>query len=144
LIPASLVMQHAMHDYRLWILEQLSLASGYLLGPNEPLAGEATIMPPEYIGDSSKRDLAVVVTAAHILLFRIDLLDGQPRWVVLVARPTHVTMEVRNFVASGFLGSGLTVSAGSAQWVIRGVPGVWKPRQVTDAWRTGSAQRLPR
>jgi hypothetical protein len=58
-------------DYRLWTLEQLAAATTYLLGPNEPmLAGEATIMPPELVGNSSKRDLAVVVTATHVLGFR--------------------------------------------------------------------------
>jgi len=132
-----------LRDYRLWTLEQLAAATAYLLGPDEPmLAGEATIMPPEWIGDSSKRDLAVAVTAAHVLIVRIDFLDGQPRWIVLVARPTDVKMEVRSWVASGFMGTALTVSRGDAQWVIRGVPGVWKPELVIDAWRTGSAQRL--
>ncbi len=51
-------------------------------------------------------------------------------------------MEVRSFVASGFMGTALTVSRGNAQWLIRGVPGVWKPELVLDAWRAGSAQTL--
>jgi len=143
MIPYVLVTLPALRDYRLWTLEQLSLATAYLLGPNEPvLAGEATVMPQEWMGDSSKRDLAVVVTAAHVLIFRIDFLDGQPRWIVLVAHPTEVKMEVRSWVEAGFRGDALTVSRGDAQWLIRGAPGVWKPELVVGAWRTGSAQPL--
>jgi hypothetical protein len=142
LIPQFLVMDPALRDYRSWTLEQMAATTAYLLGPNEPmLAGEATIMPPEWVGDSSKRDLAVVVTAAHVLILRIDSLDGQPRWIVLVARPTDVKMEVRSWVAAGFRGNALTVSSGNAQWLIRGAGGVWRPELVLDAWRKGSAQR---
>jgi hypothetical protein len=144
LIPHLSVTVPALRDYRLWTLEQLAAATAYLLGPNEPmLAGEATVMPPEYVGDSSKRDLAVAVTAAHVLLFRIDSFDGRPRWIVLAARPTDVTMEERSFVRAGFFGGpALTVSSGNATWVIRGSAGVFKPKPVLDAWRTASAQRL--
>jgi hypothetical protein len=135
--------ERALRDYRLWTLEQLALATAYLLAANEPmLAGEATIMPPEYIGDSSKRDLAVVVTAAHVLIFRIDSLDGQPRWIALVARPTDVRMRVLPLIESLFRGPALVVSRGNEQWIIRGSPGVFNPKPVLDAWRTGSAQRL--
>jgi hypothetical protein len=143
LIPQFQVTYPALRDYRLWTLEQLVAVTTFLLGPNEPmLAAEATIMPPEWIGDSSKRDFAVVVSAEHVLLFRIDSLDGQPRWILLAARPTDVKMEIRSFIAAGFRGSALTVSSGNAQWLIRGVPGVWKPELVVDAWRTRSAQML--
>ena len=142
LIPGYHITGPALRDYRLWTLEQLTAATTYLLGPNEPiLAAEATIMPPEWIGDSSKRELAVVVTAEHVLILRIDSLDGQPRWVVLVARPADVKMEVRSWVAAGFRGNALTVSIGSAKWLIRGVDDVWKPELVLDAWRKGAAQK---
>ena len=143
LIPHLVVIRPALRDYRSWTLEQLAAATAFLLGPKETiLGGEATLLPPEYVGASAVRDLAVAVTAEHVLLFRIDSFDGQPRWVVLVARPTDVKMEVRSFAAAGFMGPALTVSSGNAQWVIRGVPGVWKPKALLDAWRTGSAQRL--
>ena len=87
----------------------------------------------------------VAVTAAHVLLFRIDLLDGQSWWIVLVARPTDVTMEERSFVKAGFLG-GLALTVSSWQ---RGVgdpriSGRVRPKPVLDAWRTGSTQRLSR
>ena len=144
-IPHFYVLSPALREYRSWTLEQMALATAYLLGPNEPMvAGEATIVPPVYVGDSSTRDIAVVVTAAHVLIFRIDHFDGQPRWIALAAHLADVTMEVRSFFASGFLGPALTISGGNAKWVIRGEPGVWKPNLVLEAWRTGSAQRLSR
>ena len=143
MIPGYHVTGPALRDYRVWTPEQLAAATAYLLGPNEALlAAEATIMPPEWMGDSSKRDLAVVVTAAHVLIFRIDFLDGQPRWIMLVARPTDVKMEVRSWVEAGFRGNALTVSHGNAQWLIRGVDDVWKPELLLDAWRKGAAQKL--
>ena len=144
-IPHFYVLSPALREYRSWTLEQMALATAYLLGPNEPMvAGEATIVPPVYVGDSSTRDIAVVVTAAHVLIFRIDHFDGQPRWIALAAHLADVTMEVRPFFASGFLGPALTISGGNAKWVIRGELGVWKPNLVLEAWRTGSAQRLSR
>jgi hypothetical protein len=128
--------ERALRDYRLWTLEQLALATAYLLGPNEPmLAAEATVMPPEYVGDSSKRGLAVVLTAAHVLLLRIDSLDGQPRWIALAARPTDVKMKVRPFLQRLFRGPALVVSRGNEQWIIRGEIGVFQPKPVVDAWR---------
>jgi hypothetical protein len=132
----SLPAEGALRDYRLWTLEQLALATAYLLGPNEPmLAGEATILPPQYVGDSSKRELAVVVTAARVLLFRIDFLDGQPRWIALVARATDVKMKILPLVESLFRGPALVVSRGNEQWAIRGSPSVFKPKPVLHAWR---------
>jgi len=144
-IPGFFVVGPALRDYRLWTLEQVAAATAYLLGPNEAvLAAEATLALPDYIGDSEKRDLAVAVTAQHVLLFRIDSFDGQPRWVVLVARPTDVKMELRSSFAAGFTGEALTISSGNSQWVISGVSGVWKPKAVLDALRAASAQTLSR
>jgi hypothetical protein len=116
-------------DYRSWTLEQLALATAYLLGPDEPmLAGEGTMM-----GDQWTPDLAVAVTAAHVLVFRIDSLVGQPRWIVLAARPTDVKIDKRTGPL-GF-GSALIVSSRKGQWAIPGQPGAFKPRPVLDAWR---------
>jgi hypothetical protein len=144
LIPHFYILSPALRDYRSWTLEQMALATAYVLGPNELIvASEATIIPPQYVGDSSKRDFAVVVTQAHVLIFRIDHLDGQPRWIALVAHPTDVTMEVRSFLAAGFRGPALTISGGDAKWAIRGEPGVWKPNAVVEAWRARSTKRVP-
>jgi hypothetical protein len=127
--PLIVVGLRALRDYRSWTLEQLALATAYLLGPGEPmLAGEGTI-----IGEPWTSDLAVVVTAAHVLVFRIDSVVEQPRWIVLAGRPTDVKIAKR----TGPLGFGaaLIVSGGNGQWTIRGQPGAFKPKPVLDAWR---------
>jgi hypothetical protein len=125
------VLQPASRDYRSWKLEQLALATPYLLGPDEPmLAGE----PASATADSRAPYLAVAVTAAHVLVFRIESLEGQPRWVALACRSVDVKIELVT-VAWGFLYSALIVSVGHARLEIRGWPGVFKPEPVLDAWR---------
>jgi hypothetical protein len=124
----------ALRDYRSWRLEQLALATAYLLGPKEAvLAGETSLKDSHIVGAFVTRDLAVAVTAAHILVFCIDSLDGQPRWVAFAGRPTDVKMELRSL---GFgLYTSLLISCGSAHWRIRGTPSVFKPEPVLAAWR---------
>ena len=140
-VPFLMLQHRAFQDYRTWTLEQLALATSYLLGPDEPmLAGETTIFGSFFLG-TVKRDLAVVVTAAHVLVLRIDFVDGQPRWVALAARPSDVTMHVR----SGLLVYGpiLIVVHGSWQWVIRGYQRVFQPAPVIQAWQQASAGTAP-
>ena len=129
-VPLIFVMWPAMRGYRSWMVEQLALATDFLLGPDEPmLAGEGTLMG----GDDLEPDLAVAVTAAHVLVFRIDSRGEQPRWIVLAGRPTDVKMELRTGPFG--LGSALIVSRGTCQWTIQGQPGVFMPKPVFDAWR---------
>lgn len=124
------VLQPALRDYRSWKLEQLALATAYLLGPNEPmLAGE----PASGTADLEAPYLAVAVTAAHVLVFRMGSLDGQPRWVALACRSVDVKIELVT-VAWGLLYSALIVSVGHGRLEIRGWPGVFKPEPVLDAW----------
>jgi hypothetical protein len=146
--------QRAFRDYRSWKLEQLALATTYLLGPNEPmLAGEASL-GPEFSDDSLARNLAVAVTAAHVLVFRFDSGDGQPRWVALAGRRTDVKLEYvrllhwarildatgRPVLGPGALvfGPALMVSGANGQWAIVGFPNVFKPEPVLEAWRQGA------
>jgi len=135
---AGLVLeQRAFRDYRLWTLEQLALATAYLLGPDEAMvAGETTVLGSFWLG-TIKRDVAVVVTAAHVLILRIDFVDGQPRWVALAARPSDVKFELR----SGLFGYNpmLVVTHGSWQWQIRGTQRVFQPDPVLQAWRQAAA-----
>ena len=137
---AGLVLeQRAFRDYRLWTLEQLALATAYLLGPEEAIvAGETTMFGSFWLG-TIKRDLAVVVTAAHVLVLRIDFVDGQPRWVALAARPS----EVQIFSRGGPFGFNpmLVVMHGSWQWQIRGTQRVFQPESVLQAWRQAAAGR---
>jgi hypothetical protein len=128
----------ALRDYRSWKLEQLALATAYLLGPHEAmLAGETSLLDSQTTFNGSvTRDLAVAVTAAHILVFAIDSLDGQPRWVALAGRPTDVKIEQRSLLFG--LYPALLISRGNVQWRIRGMPSVFRPEPVLEAWRHGN------
>jgi hypothetical protein len=129
--PSPDILPYA-SSYRLWTLEQLALATNYLLGPDEPmLAGETSIQD---VIDTWTRDLAVAVTAAHVVVFRFDSVDGQPRWIALAARPTDVTIESRSG-AFGYLWPVLKVTGWSGVWTIRGQPGKFKAEPVLEAWR---------
>lgn len=126
----------AWRTYRLWTFEQLALATYFLLGPDETiLAAEVNLDTPNGVSDSFKRDLAVVVTARHVLIFRTDSFDGQPRWIVLAARPTDVEMVLRWVFEKSSAGQALVVASGTGRWVIRVFYGVSRPDDVIDAWR---------
>jgi hypothetical protein len=80
----------------------------------------------------------VAVTAAHVLVLRIDSVDGQPRWIALAARCSDVTVEVLRGLRStrdGIeVGPDLVVSGWNGQWTIRGAS--WfKPDPVVETWR---------
>lgn len=120
----------------MWTFEQLALATSFLLGPDEAiLAAEVNLDTPNALTDSLKRDLAVVVTARHVLIFRIDSFDGQPRWIALAARPADVKMVSRWIFENSTAGPALVVSSGTGRWVIRAFYGVSRPDDVLDAWR---------
>ena len=123
----------ALRDYRSWRLEQLALATAYLLGPREAMLAGETSLFDSHIADRVRRDLAVAVTAGHILVFGIDFLDGQPRWVALASRPTDVKIELRPVLFG--LYPALWISRGNEQWRIRGTPSVFRPELVLEAWR---------
>jgi hypothetical protein len=77
LAASILVTQYeAFQRYRLWTLEQLALATAHLLGPEEPLIAAETTMFAALFLNRAVRDLAVVVTKAHVLVLRIESLDG--------------------------------------------------------------------
>ena len=129
----------ALRDYRSWKLEQLALATAHLLGPYEAmLAGETSLLDSHITRGSVTRDLAVAVTADHILVFVIDSLDGQPRWVALAGRPTDVKIELRSLVFGSY--PALWISCGNVQWRIRGTPGVFRPEPVLEAWRQAATR----
>jgi hypothetical protein len=134
------VANQASRDYRTWTLEQLALATTYLLGPDEPvLASEGgTLVAGQSDLPPWQRDLAVAVTAAHVLVFRIDSVDGQPRWIALAARCADATIEVLRGVRSTSKGivtsPDLLVSGWNGKWTIRG-SSWFKPDPVMEAWR---------
>jgi len=125
----------ALGVYRSWKLAQMALATTYLLGPNEPmLAGELATVTR----DESAPVLAVAVTSAHVLVFRLDSLDGQPRWIVLAGRASDVKLTVRTGIEKVRLLPALLVTGKYGQAVIGGLPGMFhlfKPQPVLDAWR---------
>jgi hypothetical protein len=131
------VQYPAFRDYRLWTLEQLAIATSYLLGPNEPMLAGETTMFATYLDGVVIRDFAVVVTASRVLVLRIDSLDGQPRWVSLAAHPRDVRIELH----SGWFGYGptLRVTSQGAQWAIRGYQRVFRPEPVLQAWHHAAA-----
>jgi hypothetical protein len=130
-VPLLLILFPTLRDCRLWRLEQLALATAYLLGPNEPMLTGDTAMLTFFPEDSN--DAAVVVTAAHVLILRIDSFDGQPRRIALAGRATDAKIELRGGPFD--FGGALIVSGASGKWTIRGVPGVFKPKPVLEAWR---------
>lgn len=128
------VNRRGMSEYRTWTLEQAAAATAYLLGPNEPMvAGE---MSRYDLGDVWSRNLAVAVTAAHVIVFRIDHRDGQPRWIGLAARATAVTMK-RASVMFGTMYQALEVTGPYGRWSILGFLGEseFNPEPVLEAWR---------
>ncbi len=139
-IAFLVVGNRASRAYRSWTLEQLALATAYLLGPDEPmLAGEGgTLATGQSDLPPLMRDLAVALTAAHVLVFRIDSVDGQPRWIALAARCSEVTIEVLRGIrtsANGVVvGPDLVVSGWNGQWTIRG-SSWFRPDPVVQAWR---------
>jgi hypothetical protein len=129
----------ALRDYRSWKLEQVALATAHLLGPHEPmLAGETSLKDSHIAEAFVTRDLAVAVTAAHVLVFDIDSLDGQPRWVALASRPIDVKLELCSLLFG--LYPSLMISSGNGQWRIRGTPTVFRPEPVLEAWRQAATR----
>lgn len=141
-IPLFIRGDRAMRDYRGWTIEQLALATTYLLGPDEHMvAGETTLLAPSALADWWKRDLGLAVTEAHVLVFRIDSFEGQPRWIALAAPAADVTIETFPPFESLVRGPALAVRRGDALWIIRGSAG-FSPDPVIDAWRQ-AANRSP-
>lgn len=75
----------------------------------------------------------MLVTAPHVLVLRIDFVDGQPRWVALAARAGDVKIYLTN--AAFGIHPTLLVVHGSWQWTIRGEARVFQPDPVLQAWR---------
>jgi hypothetical protein len=132
LIGLSPANRNGFRDYRRWTIEQLALATAYLLGPDEPmLAGEVSVYD---VWDTWGRDLALAVTTAHVLVFRIDSMQGQPRWITLAQRAADVKVESRTGLY-GRLWPALEITGRNGRWTIHGFQGEFNPDPVLDAWR---------
>jgi hypothetical protein len=60
------------------------------------MQADETTMFGSFWLNTIKRDLAVVVTAVHVLVLRIDSVDGQPRWIALAAWACDVKVYLTN------------------------------------------------
>jgi hypothetical protein len=135
-VPLMVVMYRSWRDFRLWMIDQLELATAYLLGADEPMvAGEGA-----WTGDPMNPDLAVVVTADHVVVLRIDTIEGQPRWIALARRAADVEMVARHGPLG--LGSFLEVTSGGGRWMISGRPGAFESRPVLEAWRKAAGRPI--
>jgi hypothetical protein len=141
-LPGLVLERRAFHDYRTWTLEQLALTTSYLLGSDEPMLAGETTMFGSFWWNTIKRDLAVVVTAAHVLVLRIDFVNGQARYVALAARPRDVKIYFSNALFG--IQPTLVVVCGSWQWAIRGQVRVFQPEPVLQAWRQASPGAVPK
>jgi hypothetical protein len=128
-------------EYRTWTIEQVALATAYVLGPDEPML--ACEVSGYDLWDAWARDLAVAVTAAHVLVFRIDSLDGQPRWIAMVGRAADVKIETRTGVYGRFWPA-LEIGGWKGRWMIaiRGYAGQFEPGLVLEAWRKAAKRTL--
>jgi hypothetical protein len=78
-----------------------------------------------------KRDYAVAVTKAHVLMFLWDHEDSPNMRVIFAARPEQV--EMASF--TGVLRSSLGVYYLGGRWFLPGIRWVFKGQPVVDAWR---------
>jgi hypothetical protein len=139
-LPFLLFERRAFRDIRTWTLEQLASATTYLLGPGEPmLAGETGLYRPllTLFTYTAYRDVALAVTAAHVLVLLFDRFDGQPRWVALAARPKEVRLEAFGRVVGAH--TTIVVHHGGRQWSIKGTARIAQPDPVVAAWKAGLA-----
>ena len=134
----SPVNRRGFREYRTWTIEQLELAVAYLLGPDEPmLAGEVSRYDA---WDGWNRNRAIAVTPAHVIIFRIDHLDGQPRWIAMAARVKDVRMR-RLSVLFGFGHQWIEVTGPTGRWTIMAFAGDedFDAEPVLEAWRKAVA-----
>jgi len=136
-VPYLVLRHRAFRDYRLWTLEQLALTASYLPGPDDPMLPARQQCFPLYLLGLAHRELAVVVTVAHVLILRIDSLEGQPRGVLLAARPNEVRIDLSSGPFS--YNPTLLVSHETGRWAITGDQRVFQPEPVLAAWRKAAS-----
>lgn len=65
-------------EYHEWTLEQLRVATTELFGSEEPMvAGESTLYQPGHFIPGIRRDFAVAVTRAHVVLYQFRSADSR-------------------------------------------------------------------
>lgn len=135
-LPWLVVERRFFRAYRRWTLDLLSSATAYLLGPDEPLVAGESSLTTQFLGQSPIPDLSIVVTAAHVLVLRLDQRNGQPRWVAVAAGVRDVQVEAPTAVLSQ---PTIVVRHGTQWWSIQGSPGVMRRELVVSAWKRALA-----
>jgi len=135
-LPYLVIQRRFFKEYRRWALDLLSSATAYLLGPDEPLLAGELSLTTRFLGQDPIPDLGVVVTAAHVLVLRLDERNGQPRWIALAARTGDVRVETPT---PFFSQPTVVVRHATRGWSIQGSAGLMRPEPVLSAWRRAVA-----
>jgi hypothetical protein len=134
--PWFVLQSRVFRAYRLLTLQQLALATTYLLGPDEPmLAGEPSLFRRMFeIG--AARDQAVVITKHHVLILLFRDFAGPPGRVALAARSGDVDIAGNK----ALIASKITVAIPGRSWTFKCESWVAEPAQLVAAWRQTRAQ----
>lgn len=133
------VQWRAFKEYREWTLEQLQVATAELFGPDEPMvAGETTLWPPSGFVPGMRRDFAVAVTRAHVVLYQFASANSPTMRVVFAAAPS----QVRLIDYGGILKSNLGIICGAARWDLAGIKRIFNARPVIAALHSATAAKI--
>ncbi len=138
-IYVMVVQWQGFKEYRDWTLEQLQVATEELFGPDEPMvAGETTLWPPSGFVPGMRRDFAVVVTRAHVVLYQFASANSPAMRVVFAAVPS----QVRLIDYGGILKSNLGVVCGGRRWDLVGIKRIFNARPVIAALHSAAAAKI--
>jgi len=138
-IYMMVVQWRGFKEYREWTLEQLKVATEELFGPDEPMvAGETTLWPPTGFVPGMRRDFAVAVTRAHVVLYQFAYANSPTIRGVFAAVPS----QVRLIQYGGILKSNLGIVCGGRRWDLVGIKRIFKALPVIEALQTATAARI--
>lgn len=138
-IYMMVVQWQGFKEYREWTLEQMKVATEELFGPDEPMvSGETTLWPPTGFVPGMRRDFAVAVTSAHVVLYQFAYADSPTMRVVFAAAPS----QVRLIEYGGLLKSNLGIVCGGLRWDLVGIKRIFKPWPVIAALRSATAAKI--
>ena len=138
-IYMMVVQWQGFKEYREWTLEQMKVATEELFGREEPMvAGETTLWPPTGFVPGMRRDFAVAVTSAHVVLYQFAYADSPTMRVVFAAAPS----QVRLIEYGGILKSNLGIVCGGLRWDLVGIKRIFKPWPVIAAMRSATAAKI--
>jgi hypothetical protein len=138
-IYMMVVQWQGFKEYREWTLEQLKGATDMLFGNAEPMvAGETTLWPPTGLVPGMRRDFAVAVTSAHVILYQFANADSPTMRVVFAAHPS----QVRMIPYGGILKASLGIICGGRRWDLQGIKRNFQAWPVVQATRAAAAAKI--